>query len=71
MEIPPLTDRWYAENFFANIIEPKFCGSYGYRMTYNHRGFGVRYMDEIIKFSFGDDIEKYYEFHNKVLNSVS
>lgn len=69
-EIPPLTDRWYAENFFANIIEYKFCGSYRYRTTFNHCGFGVRYMDEIIEYSFGDDTNRYYAFHNEVLNSV-
>lgn len=68
--IPILSDRWYAENFLSNIIDYGFCGTYDYRTTFNHTGFGVKDIEHLINFSFGDKVDKYNDFHNNVLSNI-
>ena len=70
IELPQLVDRWYAENFFANIFDVSHCESFDMRKTFNYDNGGVRNIDIIINYSFGDYIENYLEFHNKVLENV-
>ena len=68
--LPQLVDRWYAENFFANIFDVSHCESFDMRRTINYDEGGIRNMDSIINFSFGDEVGKYLEFHNNVLENV-
>jgi hypothetical protein len=70
VQLPELVDRWYAENFFANIFDVSHCEGFDMRRTYNYDDGGVRNIDKLIKFSFGEFIDNYFEFHNKVIENV-
>lgn len=68
--VPTMNDRWYAENFFSNIIECKHCGYFDGRFTFDYLGGGWGNIDSPIKFSFGDHLDDYLNFHNKVLENI-
>lgn len=70
IELPQLVDRWYAENFFANIFDVYHCEGFDMRRTFNYTDGGIRNLDTIIEFSFGSEIDKYFDFHNYVLQNL-
>ncbi len=70
VHLPMLVDRWYAENFFSNIFDVYHCASFDMRKTFNYVDGGARNIMSIIEFSFGDELGKYFDFHNKVLESI-
>jgi hypothetical protein len=70
IELPNLVDRWYAENFFANIFDVYHCESFDMRKTYNYTDGGARNLNVLLDFSFGEEIDNYLDFHNNVLQSI-
>ena len=71
ISIPKLIDRWYAENFFANIFDSCHCGSFDDNRTLNYVQGGVENIDSIIKHSFSDKVNEYNEFHNNVIKTIN
>ena len=68
--LPIMADRWYAENFFSNIITQEYCGSFEYRWMINDYTFGKN-MDYIINLCFEKEtVDKYYDFHTFILNKT-
>lgn len=68
--VPTITDRWYAENFLANIIDEKHCGSFDTRYMIDYLGGGWGEMDNVLLWSFGPYLEEYLNFHNKILENI-
>ena len=70
-KLPKLIDRWYAENFFANIFDSLHCGSFRDNRTFNYVQGGAENIETIINFSFGEKISEYNDFHNNVIKMIS
>ena len=70
-DIPKLVDRWYAENFFANIFDSFHCSSFNDNRTLNYVQGGCKNIDAIINLSFREKIGEYNDFHNNVINAIN
>jgi hypothetical protein len=68
--IPPLTDRWYAENFFSNLFDIEHCASFNNSGLLNYFGQGCWDMDEVLDICLDDKLKEYYIFHNSIMNLV-
>lgn len=68
--VPTINDRWYAENFLANIIDEKYCGRFDTRYMIDYLDGGWGEMDKVLLWSFGPHLEDYLNFHNKVLENI-
>lgn len=71
IDLPRITDRWYAENFCANLFKLEFAFSHRgcYSLNYLQDGAEVEYM---IKHNMlEEEFEDYLKFHNNIMNLVS
>lgn len=71
IEIPKLTDRWYAENFCANLFKLDFAFSHRGRYSLNYLQDGAE-IEYIIKHSLlEEEFDDYLNFHNNIMNLIS
>lgn len=71
IELPKLTDRWYDENFCANIFKLDFAFSHKgrYSLNYLQDGADIEYM---IKHNMTEEeFGEYLNFHNNIINLAS
>jgi hypothetical protein len=71
IELPKLTDRWYGENFCANLFKLDFAFSHRgrYSLNYLQDGAEIEYM---IKHNMlEEEFDDYLNFHNNIMNLVS
>jgi hypothetical protein len=68
VELPKLTDRWYAENFCANLFKIEFAFSHigRYSLYYLQDGAEVEHM--IRHNMMEEEFEEYLNFHNNIMN---
>lgn len=63
IKINAITDRWYAENFFADNFPIEYCGSYGYLRVLNYYivETGIDTMIDFVYQGIKDKFEEYCE----------
>lgn len=70
IELPKMVDRWYAENFFSNIIEPHFCSTRNGVYAKNYLG-GRECIEELIDMCFVDnDLKKFENFYKEITEGL-
>ena len=70
VELPQLSDRWYAENFLSNIVVPKFCTTRNGAYARNYIG-GREFINELIKICFiEEDYKNLEDFHKKITEGL-
>lgn len=68
--IPPLTDRWYAENFFSNLFDIEHCSTFKNNIILNYFGQGRWDMDDVLAVCLEGKLDEYYIFHNSIMSLV-
>ena len=70
ISLPVISDRWYAENFLANIVEPRFCSSHNGAYGVNYLA-GRTYIETLIKYSFlPEELERLDKFYNEITEGL-
>lgn len=70
IKIPNVVDRWYAENFLSNIIEPRFCSTRNGMYAKNYLA-GRERIDTLIKMCFSDEDYANFELlYNKITEGL-
>lgn len=70
MEVPILNDRWYAENFCANLFPMEYAFSYRGRFSKNYIQEGSEIMAMINHCTTEEELEKYIEFKNNIMSLI-
>lgn len=67
IEVPKITDRWYAENFLANTVPFKCCTAHEGRYVVDYVG-GREYIEFLIKRSLSEDtLAEFERFNDNIL----
>lgn len=70
IEIPTLTDRWYAENFCSNLYPMQFAASHKGLFSQNYLQAGAE-INEMVKESITEDeMDNFLTFKNEILSRV-
>lgn len=67
IELPKLTDRWYAENFCANLFKIEFAFSHIGRYSLNYLQDGAEVEHMIRHNMMEEEFEEYLNFHNNIM----
>lgn len=70
IELPKMVDRWYAENFFSNIIEPRFCSTKNGVYAKNYLG-GREHIESLVDMCFiEDDLKNFNDFYKEITEEL-
>lgn len=70
IELPKLTDRWYAENFCANLYNMDFAFSHRGRYSKNYLQEGAEIEHMIMHATVDEEYNQFLEFKNKILKLI-
>ena len=70
IELPKLTDRWYAENFCANLFKMDFAFSHRGRYSKNYLQEGAEIECMVMHATVEEEYNQFLEFKNKIISSI-
>lgn len=70
IELPKLTDRWYDENFCANLFNLDFAFSHKGRFTINYLQEGAEIIEMVHHATSEEEFQQYLEFKNNIMSLV-
>jgi hypothetical protein len=70
VELPKLSDRWYAENFFANIFPMGFAYSHNGRYSVNYLNGGAEIDVLLSQIATDDELINFNEFNKRIIESL-
>ena len=71
LTIPKLTDRWYAENFMANMVPFKCCTAHNGKYAVDYIG-GRKFIKYLIERTLTDDFRNdFYNFNDYILKNAN
>lgn len=70
IDLPKLTDRWYAENFCANLFNLDFAFSHKGRFSKNYLQEGAEIIEMVLHATVEEEYNQFLEFKNKIISSI-